>query len=526
MNAATKVVSILALLVLLVLLFYCQLTYNSIVLSSQTERSFPSSDENEDEDSYLFIISPVVERLAYNNTRDDTSQSIGQIPVDIMKKTLSIVSNNENMPYNSQELQNSVYKKQKQSIFFNRINTTNDSINILPSIRISNSSFQYEPSVLSLFNSYSLSDIISLFQKNNNHSMEILKDEESVYRSIQNGTIYGAFSYYKPNTINLNLFEEQNTIEPKLYYQSININKPQYYQYSVYNTSVKHKHDYYRYTLHSILFPRTLHFSFISIPRVENSLNELFNPYFMVGFIKSQIQSFSLRNSIRNTFATLSPNQPKHLLYKFYFLLGIKKGMNDHLLKLLLAEQYKYNDLIISNIIDSYQNVTLKVFMAEELFITSNATSPYVYIGDDDTCLKTKYLIKQLESAPRKRFYKGKCVFSKIGEDDPHSKHGVSKEAMPKRISFSVAYGMVHSKDLIYRHQMFYKYLDYLTHIDDGQLGIFNNYDKVSILCEKNINTYYPHSDYNKKFLDDPAFIGYHNVKSAKLMNKICGSIV
>ncbi|KAK8789806.1 hypothetical protein WA158_006586 [Blastocystis sp. Blastoise] len=333
---------------------------------------------------------------------------------------------------------------------------------------------------------------------------------------------FGSLMYYKLNTTNNHFLEEINIDEPKEYFDSLPDKSDQRYEYMSYNVSIQSKQQYCRHSLGYYSFPRNKHFSFFSLPHIDK-IENLFNPYFMVGMVKSPPLGVWVRKAIRETFASQRQWTTSDRNYKFYFVVALSMKDTEKLKMALLKEQAEYNDLIIPNILDSYQNVTMKVLMAEDLFITAKATTPYYMLTDDDTCLKMKDLMRQLDTAPRERYYIGQCVYNKIGGGPLKCKHDATREGFPRLINLTLANGMVLSNDVVYSHQKWFRRMPVLMHMDDSEIGIFNDLEGVKPICANYI-MHYTKPDAEQKWFDGE-YIGMHRVKTTKLMTHMCTDI-
>lgn len=190
----------------------------------------------------------------------------------------------------------------------------------------------------------------------------------------------------------------------------------------------------------------------------------------------------------------------------------------------MLNEQHHYNDLFILNILDSYQNNTLKVLMAEDIFVLANATTPFVLLGDDDTCINVLKIMKELlMTAPTSLHTIGKCIYNKIGSEEPHSKHGVSLLAMPSKIMFTQANAMILTNDLLYAHVRLMRTVPALTHIDDGQLGVFNHLAGSSYKCLRFVRDLRKENP-RSLILHVPEY-SVHYCKKSSIMNFVCKGV-
>lgn len=334
--------------------------------------------------------------------------------------------------------------------------------------------------------------------------------------------IYGALTFFKMNHEEKELFKEKDIAKPDWIYNTITDYSPQRYEYQQYDPSVEDPHEYYRFSPHYYNITRTKHFSMVSLPSAP-TVQDLFDPYTFVGFIKSRASSVTLRLAIRETFANMTAIPESEGKAKIYFTLGVSEPY-EKTIPMLLEEQKKYNDLFIINIQDSYQNLTLKALIPEDIFVAAKAKTPYYILGDDDSCIKTRDLLRLLKTTPKSHYYAGKCVHNRIGETGvPHGKHSSSRLAMPFKLSFAIANLIVMSNDVVYSHIENVRHLAAYTHIDDGELGILSEMGKTSVQCPNFV------ADLRSKpirgYAKTVPQYAIHYCKNGRIMKNVCFGI-
>ena len=331
--------------------------------------------------------------------------------------------------------------------------------------------------------------------------------------------ITGCLGTFRYDSSRPALFEEIDIDTPEEYHPS-SFNNVTKYEYSYYDASIQNVHEYYRFSIGSYEIPKRKHFTYLSLPKF-NSLGEMFNPYKLVLLIKSRPSSWGLRQAIRSTYGNTAVIPSIYGKAKLYFLVGLD-ATTDYSTK-LRTEQSTHNDMIVMNIVDSFQNVTLKVLLAEDLFVLAHARTPYVLLGDDDTCINVLKIMKLLPSLPKSKYTLGKCAYNKIGSTNPHSKHGVTLNSMPNRIAFQIGNLMIMTNDLIYDHIHYARRVPALSHIDDGQLGVFHNMVGAKIDCQE----FYVglRTKPIEGYIHNITSYGVHYCKRAFIMKSVCKNV-
>ncbi|KAK8797599.1 hypothetical protein WA158_005945 [Blastocystis sp. Blastoise] len=213
------------------------------------------------------------------------------------------------------------------------------------------------------------------------------------------------------------------------------------------------------------IYPVGLRFTFFSLPNYKE-LNDLFDPYKIVIFIKNNVYNYERRNNIRNAYKnnTVFNEFP----FKLYFLVG----MNDdkELQENIYKEQKEKNDLIVMNILDTYGNNTLKVMMIEDLIVYSKTTVDFIGIMDDDTCFNMKKISELLKGMEPGWFMTG---IRRIAYSDNvlYSKHATPQYCIPSPTPFFDGPFIIMSKNVVRRHVHVFPYLQCIVHTDDVFLG-------------------------------------------------------
>jgi hypothetical protein len=117
-----------------------------------------------------------------------------------------------------------------------------------------------------------------------------------------------------------------------------------------------------------------------------------FKTKFIFIYIFTNVESFTKRQLIRDTWANKSLN-----LFNFnlVFIIGKTNHLNKTIDKLLILEQYKYNDLIQGNFIDAYRNLSYKSLIAWKWIKDKCNHASYILKLDDDVFLNI-FKLKQI----------------------------------------------------------------------------------------------------------------------------------
>ncbi|KAK8805567.1 hypothetical protein WA158_002223 [Blastocystis sp. Blastoise] len=198
-------------------------------------------------------------------------------------------------------------------------------------------------------------------------------------------------------------------------------NQNQYYYFAQHNESLIQNEKRYQYSSSKYTIPSSLRFSFLSLPyHADDRIHDIFNGYSVILFIKTRPDGFDNRQGIRETYGN---NSVTSNIIRYFFVLGVNPTQLS-LIKDIYDEQAKYNDIIFENIIDSYQNLTLKMMMVEDLYVLSNSQNEFILFTDDDICLNTKKLIHFLEKK------KGASLVSSFSSNQMSSSIGMMNNSL------------------------------------------------------------------------------------------------
>ncbi|KAK8793441.1 hypothetical protein WA158_004800 [Blastocystis sp. Blastoise] len=307
----------------------------------------------------------------------------------------------------------------------------------------------------------------------NNKTIQIMNNETAFTSNMTNSVVVGVLSYAYLNDMKPSLFEEKEFANSNIASAAFNQSKIKSYHYQRYPTS-QEQTSVFRYMPTVFNYSSDTRFSFYSLPRIIRT-HQYNSNYTIFGFLKSSYSRKENRQMIRKTFLNFETIPELKDKVKIFFIIG--HNGDSTAINTLLEEQEQYNDLVITNVVDTYQNLTIKTMMAEDLFISLNITSEYYMSIDDDVCVDFRRIISILPTFPKTKFYGG-SILKAIPSDDPMGVHGVSSKLLPNPIHFAVGPAYIISKDVIECHIKKLKEMKGLFHVDDAFIGY------ISSLCE------------------------------------------
>ena len=146
-----------------------------------------------------------------------------------------------------------------------------------------------------------------------------------------------------------------------------------------------------------------------------------------------------LRKIIRITWGLSEVNVQQHQKWKLFFSLGLSENLGDH--KQNLQEASYYNDVIIGDFLDTYNNLIIKTFMT--LYWTSTGiTCQYLLKTDDDVFVRVPKVVHwlQKEGFP-KPLYGGVISPHQNVSRNPSGKWRLTKEQYSEDIFPPFCYG-------------------------------------------------------------------------------------
>nr|XP_046252524.1 beta-1,3-galactosyltransferase 1-like [Scatophagus argus] len=155
------------------------------------------------------------------------------------------------------------------------------------------------------------------------------------------------------------------------------------------------------------------------------------------------------RDIVRSTWGGESPVLDKVVM--LFFLLGLHTGEGaEQLQDQLLQESKEHQDLIQSDFLDCYKNLTIKTMVMLEWLDFHCSSASYAMKIDSDTFLNVPNLITMLLNAPKTNYMTGLVERGAVVHRDPSSKWYVPVELYPhpQYPRYALGLGYVLSLDL------------------------------------------------------------------------------
>uniref|UniRef100_A0A3Q3AZP4 Hexosyltransferase n=1 Tax=Kryptolebias marmoratus TaxID=37003 RepID=A0A3Q3AZP4_KRYMA len=155
------------------------------------------------------------------------------------------------------------------------------------------------------------------------------------------------------------------------------------------------------------------------------------------------------RDVIRRTWG--SENLVLDKVVKLFFLLGMQTGEDTQQVhEQLLQESKEHRDLIQSDFVDCYKNLTIKTMVMLEWLNLYCSTASYAMKIDSDTFLNVHNLVKMLLDAPKTNYMTGLVAYEAAVLRDPESKWYVPEDILPQSIypPYTLGLGYILSLDL------------------------------------------------------------------------------
>ncbi|XP_015238703.1 PREDICTED: beta-1,3-galactosyltransferase 2-like isoform X1 [Cyprinodon variegatus] len=170
------------------------------------------------------------------------------------------------------------------------------------------------------------------------------------------------------------------------------------------------------------------------------------NP-FLVLMVPVKPKDIAARNAIRQTWGKDKVVQSKVVLT--LFMLGLEEGAD---LENLKNENQQHQDLIQSNFIDTYLNLTIKTMVIMDWLATHCPTATYAMKVDSDMFLNIDNLIIMLQKPgiPKVNYLTGMLMWDRPVVRSKESKWYVPEELYPdpKYPTYTLGMGYVFSNDL------------------------------------------------------------------------------
>lgn len=172
---------------------------------------------------------------------------------------------------------------------------------------------------------------------------------------------------------------------------------------------------------------------------------------FLVLMVPVAPHNVEARNAIRQTWANKSVVQGEVVLT--LFMLGLAgKDDAEQMHKLITEENLQHRDLIQSDFLDTYLNLTIKTMVIMDWLATHCPTAAYAMKVDSDMFLNIDNLVLMLQKpeVPKKEYLTGYLMVNRPVVRSKGSKWYVSEELFPQPTypTYTLGMGYIFSNDL------------------------------------------------------------------------------
>ncbi|XP_076879571.1 beta-1,3-galactosyltransferase 1-like isoform X2 [Brachyhypopomus gauderio] len=192
-----------------------------------------------------------------------------------------------------------------------------------------------------------------------------------------------------------------------------------------------------------VAYPCVYHYIINEPDRCQNE-----NP-FLVLMVPVAPGNREARDAIRSTWGTEKVVMDK--VVSLFFLLGeVSPEVRDEQQQKLSQESEEYHDIVQSDFLDSYNNLTIKTMMILEWLASHCRNASYAMKIDSDMFLNVNNLVSTLLQAPRQNFITGLVASGGMVLRDPHSKWYLPKDVFPEDSypPYALGLGYVFSLDM------------------------------------------------------------------------------
>ncbi|XP_047666449.1 beta-1,3-galactosyltransferase 2-like [Tachysurus fulvidraco] len=196
-------------------------------------------------------------------------------------------------------------------------------------------------------------------------------------------------------------------------------------------------------TTYHVAYPCVYHFVINESKRCKNE-----KP-FLVLMVPVAPYNREARDAVRNTWGSEKMVMDK--VVRVFFILG-QPGPEgrEELEQKILHESEEYHDIIQSDFIDSYKNLTIKTMVIMEWLTTYCQNTSYAMKIDSDMFLNVNVLMSMLLNAPRENYMTGLVARGAIVLRNPQSKWFLPKDVFPEDFypPYALGLGYVLSMDI------------------------------------------------------------------------------
>uniref|UniRef100_UPI003AB07944 beta-1,3-galactosyltransferase 1-like n=1 Tax=Centroberyx gerrardi TaxID=166262 RepID=UPI003AB07944 len=198
---------------------------------------------------------------------------------------------------------------------------------------------------------------------------------------------------------------------------------------------------------------------------------------FLVLMIPVAPQNRAARDAIRKTWARETTVLGR--VVSHYFFLGLAKEGDgaETLQEQVLQESREHHDLLQSDFLDTYQNLTIKTMVMLEWVASRCPGVPYGMKIDSDMFLNVRNLVQMLQKAPQHTYITGMVARGAPVVRDPNSKWFLPEEVFPDSHypPYALGLGYVFTLDLAKKFIEASKHVK-AVYIEDVYLGLCLRY--------------------------------------------------
>ncbi|XP_006823798.1 beta-1,3-galactosyltransferase 1-like [Saccoglossus kowalevskii] len=204
---------------------------------------------------------------------------------------------------------------------------------------------------------------------------------------------------------------------------------------------------------------------------LENPSHHCIDPPFLLMITLSAPTHFKAREVIRNHRGNIT-NVAEHKVVQL-FIVGKQANDTGNVIRHLHMEYLEYEDIILIDAFDNYQNVTLKAAMLLKWAVHHCRRAKYILKTDDDVLVILKNTVMLLESAPPRNVAIGRVFPHAFALRNQTAKNRSTKQQWPYKYypPFIVGVTCIVSQDVAQR--MYEQSLHIrMFHIQDVYYGI------------------------------------------------------
>ncbi|XP_035765780.1 beta-1,3-galactosyltransferase 1-like isoform X1 [Neolamprologus brichardi] len=195
---------------------------------------------------------------------------------------------------------------------------------------------------------------------------------------------------------------------------------------------------------YTVAYPHEYHFILDELNRCREE-----SP-FLVLMIPVAPHNREARHMIRSTWGNVTTVQGK--VVSHYFILGQSREENgaETIEEHLLRESRDHRDILQSDFLDSYHNLTIKTMLMFEWLSTHCPQTSYAMKVDSDTFLNVHHLVGMLLKAPQHLYMTGNVIRFASVLRDQNSKWFMPFSTFPESVypPYAIGLGYVFSLDL------------------------------------------------------------------------------